>query len=601
MQAATHPLTSHLPAHPTTGTALDALLAATSDAVLLVDMLGHVVQVNPSFVNRFGYQEAEMVGTLWHALVASREDVPALLRSVDEVLITQRRWQGALWVRKQGGEVFQAALTVSRWQQVEEPQQGGGDSGYLLLLRQPGETREAVGRDPLTGLKGFGHLRNCLSDLLKQQRDEAAAYTHLSDSAHADYDPYADPTTDSTATTTPAPTQPALLLIALERFEDINARFGWSIADRVLQSLALRLRALIPSDQVLARVGGDRFGVILSYVEDKEEASAWADTLLAQIEEPFEIKSHKIQLSGHVGVAVSPPQGVDAGTMLLRAEQALEAARRTGQAGWRRASSRVMLTPVNGVSAPQLLRAIANDEFVVLYQPRVALKTGRVVAVETLVRWQHPDHGLLPPSQFITQAERAGLLGELGERLLGQAIQKFSEWRREHAQVRLSVTVVLSQLLEDGFCERLQAFLISKSLPASALEIDFAADIFAADSAAQAVASLRQLSHMGIALTISEVGRAPLPVTEVAALAPKLLKLDAQLVLALTQQERAQQVVKALLSMGRALGMTTAAAGVEDPRQVDLLRADGCDEALGYLFGRPMTSEQLSVLMRKRR
>jgi diguanylate cyclase (GGDEF)-like protein/PAS domain S-box-containing protein len=575
------PLITPSPPQQAAETALDALLAATSDAALLVDMLGQVVQSNPAFSNRFGYGEGEVVGARWDVLVASREDVPTLLRSIDEALVTQPRWQGALWVRRRSGEVFQAALTVSRWQR------GGGKApegaGYLLLLREPGETREAQGRDPLTGLKGAGHLRNVLSELLKQQRDEVSEQA------------------DTLTGSLPDPVQPALLLVALERFEDVNARYGWSIADRVLQALAQRLRALIPMEQTLARVGGDRFAAVLSYVEDQDEAEAWADTLVSQIEEPFEVKSHKIQLSGHVGVAVAPPQGVDTGTMLLRAEQALETARRAGQSGWRKASSRIMLTPVNGVSAPQLLRAIARNEFILLYQPRVALKSGRLVAVETLVRWQHPELGLLPLSDFIAQAERAGLLGELGERLMDRALRQFGEWRREQAQVRLGVNVVLSQLVEEGFCERLQGFLAARGVPASALELEFSADVLSAELASQAIATLRQLGQMGAVLAVGEVGRAPLAVSDVVALSPTLLKLDAQLVRAMPQQAQAQQVVKALLSMGRALGMTTAAAGVEDQRHVDILRADGCDEALGYLFGRPMSAEQLTTLLRSRR
>lgn len=549
------------------GTVLGELLLATSDAVLLADMLGGIVHINRAFVNRLGYTASETQNRPWHLLVASPEDVPTLLRSIDEALVTQPRWQGALWVRRKNGEVFQAALTVSRWRE----EVGGG---YILLLRDPSETREVLGRDPLTGLRGMSHVRSLLSDLLRRQRTLA-----LSDEM----------------------IRPALLIIALERFEEVNARHGWSTADRVLQSLALRLRALIPEQQTLARIGGDRFAVIFEYVEDHSEAAAWADTLLAQIAEPFHMKGLALQLVAHVGVSVAPDTGVDAGTMLLRAEQALETARRSGQTGWRRASSRVMLTPVNGVSAPQLLRAIANDEFVVLFQPRVALKTGRVTAIETLVRWQHPDQGLLPPSTFLGQAERAGLLGELGERLLHKAANHFDVWRRDSPNTKLCITVVASQLCDETFVGALQSFLVTRNLPASALEIEVSAEIFGAEHPPQLTTSLHQISALGFSLTLSEVGRAPISITQISELSLRHMKVDAQLVRAMVQQERAKNVVGALLSMARALGINAAAAGVEDQRQVDLLRAESCDEATGYLFGRPMSAEQLSMLLRQRR
>ncbi len=383
----------------------------------------------------------------------------------------------------------------------------------------------------------------------------------------------------------------AVLLVDLDRFKEINDSLGHAAGDELLRQVGPRLVADLRATDVLARLGGDEF-VIVARDLDADGATALAERMRARLQQPFRSGSMDLSVDGSVGIAVGPVQARCAEELLQMADLAMYAAkrRRTGVAVYDEARDgegrhRLEL-------ADQLRRGIAGDELVLHYQPKLAFDGDHVVGAEALVRWRHPERGLLFPDAFIDVAESFGLMGELTVAVLDLALAQARTWTDLGHRLSVAVNVSPSNLVDDGFPDEVARRLQAHGLPASSLVLEVTESLLMEDRE-RAVSVLRRLRDAGVGIAIDDYGTgysslaylAELPVTE--------LKLDRAFVGTMVDSPRNSAIVTSTLQLSHALGLVLVAEGAEDQATVDALADLGCDQVQGYHLSRPLPPERL--------
>ncbi len=392
---------------------------------------------------------------------------------------------------------------------------------------------------------------------------------------------------DAIATADPKRGEVSLLLIDLDRFRQVNDTFGHHEGDRLLIELGRRLKAAARRD-VVGRIGGDEFAVIVSGVNAAIRADALAEWIRQRFLEPFEVHDLSIQTSAAIGIATYPTDAHDAAELMQRAELAMYAAKK--------APDRIVHYLADEEAEPQQLGllsdfhgAITAGEFTTAYQPIFDLASGALVGAETLVRWQHPEHGLLAPAQFLSLAEKAGLVGRLTEAVAAAAIADAARWHR--AGRALSVTINLSSesLHDHRTASQLLHLLELADLPASALRVEVTEQALLDDpaTAAQVLSTLRAA---GTEVSIDDFGTGYSSLSLLRQLPIDELKIDNTFVSALTPHDTS--LVRSIVDLGHALGLRVVAEGIESQSVCDILAGLGCDRGQGFYLGQPMTPDQ---------
>jgi diguanylate cyclase (GGDEF)-like protein len=381
----------------------------------------------------------------------------------------------------------------------------------------------------------------------------------------------------------------AVLMIDLDRFKEINDSFGHSVGDDLLCLVGPRLQQALAPGDLLARMGGDEFAVLLPGA-DAVRAREVAAELGAALRDEFVLDGMPLHVDASIGVALCPDHGRDRSLLLARADTAMYVAKR-GRHGfeiW--APDGTPATRDRLQTLEQLRSALDNDELDVHYQPKLDLTSGTVVGVEALVRWNHPDRGLLYPDVFLPLAEQAGLMRRLALWVLERSLRDLQEWRAQGLELSMAVNLSVSNLQDVALPDQVAMLLDSFGVPAGALTLEITEDVLMADAARsqQVMAGLRRL---GVRLSIDDYGTGYSSLSYLRALPVDELKLDRSFVSHLTTDERAAAIVRSTLQLSVDLGMSMVVEGVEDAATLASLREWGCDVAQGYHIGRPMPAE----------
>ncbi|MEP7035531.1 MAG: EAL domain-containing protein [Dermatophilaceae bacterium] len=382
-------------------------------------------------------------------------------------------------------------------------------------------------------------------------------------------------------------TSAGLLLLDLDRFKEVNDTFGHQYGDELLRQIGLRLAGVLRGVDTIARLGGDEFAVVLPDLRTLDDATDVATTLLRALARPFNVEGVDLDVEASIGVVLSGRHGADSATLLLRADVAMYLAK-TQHAGV------FVYDPIaDGHSVAKLglfgdlRRALDRGELVLHYQPKVNISTGDLVDAEALVRWQHPEHGLVLPDAFIPLAESSGLIGPLTRYVLDTALTQARTWLDEGRPLPIAVNLSARNLNEADFTEMVAELLALHAIPAHLLELEVTESAIMIDPV-RARQTLESLAALGVRLSLDDFGAGYTSLSQLTTMPFSEIKIDCSFVMAMAEEPRKREIVKSVISLGHNLGLTLVAEGVETAHALAALAGFGCDVAQGYHISRPM-------------
>jgi diguanylate cyclase (GGDEF)-like protein/PAS domain S-box-containing protein len=534
------------------------ILDHAAEAILTVGLDGRIESLNPAAERMFGVDGSDVVGGDISRLMAPSD--PALRGAVE--VQTGLRLGQEMVGRRPDGSTFPLELTVT---DVEL-----GDRTITTLVARDMTERKAFERrlthqgthDPLTGLPN----RILFMDRL----------------AHG--------------IATAARTQRALavLFCDLDRFKVVNDSLGHTAGDALLFAVAGRFRTAVRVSDTVARFGGDEFVILAEDLADADHAVLVAEKLAASLEEPVRIGSQEIHVSASIGIALAEP-GATPETLLRDADAAMYQAKGGGKARHELFDRELRTQAMRRLDTESALRrGTVLQEFVVHFQPEVDVRTGAVAGMEALVRWDHPDHGLTPPGDFLPVAEETGLIVAIGEQVIGQACAQAAAWRQELRERAPTVWVNVSarQLSSPTLTTVVRRALETYGLTSSAIGIEITeSDIVPDDD--RCARTIQELVHLDVPIAIDDFGTGFASLSYLWRFPASTVKIDQTFVRRLDETPEAAALIEAMIQMAHSLGKTTVAEGVETETQLTQLRALGCDTVQGYLLGRPAPASEV--------
>jgi diguanylate cyclase (GGDEF)-like protein len=386
----------------------------------------------------------------------------------------------------------------------------------------------------------------------------------------------------------------AVLYLDLDRFKAVNDTLGHPVGDSLLNEVADRLRSVVREVDTITRLGGDEFAIAQSGVEQPRSADALAQRLIETLSQPYDIGGQLVVVGASVGITLADLSDLDVDQLLRRADMALYAAKRHGRGSWR------WFEPAMDVEAQMrrglemdLRDAIERDRLELYYQPRISIAEGRISGFEALLRWHHPDRGLLTPGDFMQCAEDTGLIVRVGAWVLRTALNEAAHWP---PYVRVAVNLSPRQLADDGLADMIGSSLAVSGQTGARLELEIT-EIALVRQDAAALATLKRLQAQGVLITMDNYGTGYASLSHLQSFPFNRIKIDQSFVGGLTDSPESAAIMRAILRLATDLGIATTAEGVETQAQFELLAANGCSEAQGYLFSPPQPAGEVCRLL----
>ena len=393
--------------------------------------------------------------------------------------------------------------------------------------------------------------------------------------------------------------QLAVFFMDLDRFKHINDSLGHGVGDQLLKSVAQRLAGCIRQSDTVSRQGGDEFVLLLSGIEHPEDAANFGKKILTELSLPHVIDGHVLHANVNIGIGIYPADGRDVDTLLKAADTAMYHAKESGRNSYKFFEQEMNTRAVERQAIEASLRCgLERHEFVLHYQPKIALHDGSIVGVEALIRWQHPQRGLLQPDQFITIAEDCGLIRPIGRWVMREACFQAHAWLQAGLPpITMAVNTSALEFRADDFLSNLSSILDETGLDPNCLEIELTESVLIRDvDAAESV--LHGIAKLGVKLGIDDFGTGYSSLSYLKRFPIDTLKIDKSFVHEMTSNADDASIVGAVISMGKSLRQRIIAEGVETPEQHASLLALQCDEGQGYHFGRPVVAAAIATLLK---
>jgi diguanylate cyclase (GGDEF)-like protein len=391
----------------------------------------------------------------------------------------------------------------------------------------------------------------------------------------------------------------AVLFIDLDRFKIINDSLGHSVGDALLVEVANRLRSSVRESDVVARLGGDEFVIVLSEIFDSDQIAMVARKVLSGLVSPLNLAGHDCRTTGSIGIAIFPDNGGDAQTLTKNADMAMYLAKEEGKNDFRFYSPVIKSQSIERLMLESSLRhALELNQFALHYQPKIEAATGQINGVEALLRWRHPDLGDLPPMKFIPLAEETGLIIPIGRWVLRTACAQNMAWQRQGLPV-ISMAVNLSprQFQDDHLLRDVDDALKETGMPAHLLQLEIT-ESMVMQNVARAIKLLDEIQDRGVRLAIDDFGTGYSSMSLMKQFPIDTIKIDRSFVRDLAENPQDRAIATAIINMGKALGLTVVAEGVETTEQDAFLRGHLCDELQGFLFSKPVPADDIPMLLR---
>ncbi|VAX07065.1 diguanylate cyclase/phosphodiesterase (GGDEF & EAL domains) with PAS/PAC sensor(s) [hydrothermal vent metagenome] len=548
---------------------LTRIFESTLEGILITDEKGVIQSVNPAFTLITGYSAAEAIGQTPAMLKSDRHDAEHF-RAMWQALVQNGQWEGEIWNRRKNGEIYPQWLVLTAIMDNE-----GNPSQYVGLFNDITEQKKNEERirhqayhDALTELPNRLLFNDRLQVALAQARR-----------------------TDE---------QLAIMFIDLDRFKNINDSLGHSVGDQLLQGMAQRLLDCTRDEDTVARMGGDEFTVMLPRIRLLGDVDQVARKVLDGLSKPLRVEGHELVVTASIGISLYPDDGKQAEALMKNADSAMYSAKEQGKNKYQFYSADMNASAMEHFTLEtQLRHALEHEEFVLHYQPQVEINSGRLIGFEVLVRWQHPELGLVLPGKFITLLEETGLIVPVGEWILNQACRQNHAWREAGlAPVRVAVNFSSHQFREVPVSQVVAQALKDSDLSADGLEVEITEGVLM-DDIEQSCETLQQLRDMGVAIAIDDFGTGYSSLSYLKQFPVDMLKIDLSFVRDITCNPQDMEIVTSIIAMAHGLELGVIAEGVETEEQLQLLSELGCDQIQGYLTGRPLASEQATELLLK--
>ncbi|WP_293228020.1 EAL domain-containing protein [Paludibacterium sp.] len=531
----------------------------SAEGILICDAELRIIAVNGAFSRVTGYQREEALGKVSRVFSdESRSNYAEMMSALNE----QGYWRGELLDRRKNGDWYPAELSLSL---VRDPQ--GEVVNYVGLFADITVRKQAQERmnflanhDPLTRLPNRSCLISALEDQLLTMSEGGGKL--------------------------------AVIFIDLDRFKLINDSFGHQSGDELLRVIAIRLANTVGERGMLARLGGDEFTLLMSDFENLGDLSIIAEQVLGVLAKPLQLEEHEVFVTGSIGISVYPNDGADARTLLKNADVAMYRAKDAGKNTYEFFNAEMNAQTVERLVLENSLRqALERDEFELHFQPQVDAVTRSLIGVEVLLRWRHPQQGLVAPGRFIPLAEETGLIKPIGAWVLKEACRQLKRWDREGLSVpRLAVNLSARQFEQANLISLVHAALEESGIAPQRLELEITESMIM-QNPVETVRILNELKNLGVQLAIDDFGTGYSSLSILKRFPLDSLKIDRSFVDGLPQDGDSAAITEAVLAMARKLGFSVVAEGVEHAGQANFLQAIGCDSLQGYYFGKPMPAE----------
>ncbi|MCU7864057.1 MAG: transporter substrate-binding domain-containing protein [Candidatus Thiodiazotropha sp. (ex Lucinoma borealis)] len=530
----------------------------TAEGILIADNDTRIVRVNRAFTTVTGYTEQEAIGNRLLFLMSDSHDEEFFRQLHQEGF-----WQGEMRYRRKNGEIFPC------WQNVSAVRNRDGNliqyiGVFTDISKQKafeGKLRRFAYYDVLTDLPNRLLFNERLENsIIRAQRTKRIL---------------------------------ALLFLDLDHFKNINDSLGHPLGDVVLKGVSLRFRQALREQDMLARLGGDEFVVLLEDLERAEDAVRVANKLVQAMENPFVIEGNELSLTTSIGISLCPGDARDATTLIKNADSAMFLAKQAGRNNYQFYTPELTLAAVERVNiGSQLRRALDQGELEVWYQSQHNLSNGEIIGAEALVRWQHPEQGLIPPDRFIPVAEEQGLISTIGKLVMASACTSMRGWLDQGLSFeKIAVNVSGQQIYTGDIVTTLNRVLEESDLPAEFLELEITESSIM-EHTQHAIELMERMKTLGLTIAIDDFGTGYSSLSYLKQLPIDKLKIDQSFIMDTPGDSSDEAIIRAIIGLGQNLNLKVLAEGVETVAQQKFLLQHGCIEAQGYLLGKPMPAEE---------
>lgn len=534
---------------------------------MITDAEQKIIVVNQAYTRITGYESEEVIGLTPDLHRSGRHD-DAFYRQIWHNLEQSGHWQGEIWNRRKDGEVYPAweNISVVRDEQGHVRNYVTVFSDISTIKQTEARLSELAHHDSLTGLAN----RLAFNLNLEKALERARRHQH----------------------------KLALLYLDLDRFKLINDTLGHAAGDKLLQIIAQRLLESVRAEDVVARLGGDEFTIILEEISHSEDAATLARKIIAAVNEPMELDDQEIVISTSIGLSVFPDDATTATDLAKAADTAMYRAKARGRHTFEFYTSDLTDHAMQRLMTENSLRqALTRDELMLYYQPQIEVNTGRLCGVEALLRWLHPEHGVLLPDQFIHIAEESQLIDLIGEWVMHKACAQARIWRDAGLPaMRIAINLSPRQIKYDNTADSMQQALREHNLKPSDVLFELEITENVLQSEEQISEPLRQLRQLGASIAIDDFGTGYSSLSHLKQLPIDTLKIDRAFLRNIPTDNNNAAIASAIISMGHSLGMRVVAEGIETRSQLQFLKQHACDEAQGFLFSEALPPEHLGKI-----
>ena len=546
---------------------LAVVFESTTEGIIIADKDKKIIAVNEPFTQMTGYTQDDVLGKDPSLLGSGLHD-KAFFEAMWKEIARQGSWRGEMWDRRKDGEAFPVLQAIS---QVSA--EDGTLTHYVSILTDITALKKSqehldflAYHDPLTKLPNRSLFNERLEHACQLAKREQGKL--------------------------------AVIFLDLDRFKTINDSLGHQIGDKLLIASARRLTNLLRASDTIARLGGDEFIILLEEVDDPQAIAVLCRDLITAFEAPFTIDGHSLHITPSMGISLFPQDGQDVDTLVKNADAAMYRAKDEGRNDFQFFTHELSTRAYERLTLEASLRkALEQNQLRLHYQPQIDMANGRIVSAEALLRWEHPELGLIPPDKFIPLAEETGLIVPIGEWVLQTACRQAHAWVKRYPFFQsIAVNISGRQFQGGKLVTTVQQMLEQSGLPACNLELEIT-ESYLMSKAEQTVITLDALRELGLSLSIDDFGTGYSSLGYLKRFAVDKLKIDRSFVRDVTTDPNDEAIAKAVIALGHSLQMQIVAEGIETPEQRALLLLHGCDLAQGYLFSRPVPAEAFAQLL----